>query len=179
MDDVFSNLRPETDDSGRVVVVGVHWLCVRLRSFPVWVGCHWVREHVLCAGPKCALCSAGHPKRPSAFAYVDRVAHTTALLRLSASDIAAMSATAKHLNGDLVIGDCWKICRPKDRAPLAVEFVKHSPEILELTQDRVMLDVLRLHRIQATARDVAERTFMGLVLARSQEACGGSRSLLH
>jgi hypothetical protein len=124
------------------------------------------------------LCAAGHPKRPSAFSYVDRIADTTALLRLSAADLAAMSATAKRLNGDLVIGDCWKIARLKERAPLAIEFIKHTPEVIELTQDHAMLDILRLHRIQATASDVRERTFMGLVMSRAQEACGGQRRLV-
>lgn len=178
MDDVFSSKKPETDDAGRVVVVSHAWLSIRLRSFPVWVGCHWVQEHVLCGGPKCPLCRHGHPKRPSSFAFVDRVAATTALIRLSATDLAAMSASAGHVNGDLVLGDCWKIARLKERQALSVQFIKHSPEIIELTQDRVMLDVLRLHRIQASARDIAERTFMGLVLARAEEACSGQRTML-
>lgn len=175
-DEIFSSRRVESDHSGRVVSVGTAWQQIRLRNEPVWVGCHWLGESVLCGGRLCPACERGNPKRPYAFVQVDRPGQTMALLRLSASDCAELQRTGSD-PAALVVGDSWKIRRPGDRKPLVAEFFKSFSETVAVSQESVMLEILRLHRVRATLTDVRERAFYGLVCARALEACG-VRSLI-
>lgn len=181
VDDVFSQVRPVGDDSGRVVVVGPRMQPVRLRSLVVWCGCHWIGSHVLCGGNGCKACEVGHPKRSYGFCIVDRPAQTVALLRLSATDVARLEEASRGSDParPLSIGDEFRIRRDGDRKPLTIEFLKNSPKIIELDRDYVLLEILRLHGIKATAGHVRERTYFELVRGRAAEACGGSRLMLH
>lgn len=173
-DDVFSSKRPLSDDAGRVLVVGLAWQQIRLRNEPIWCGCHWINESVLCGGQLCPACKAGYSKRPYAFAHVDRPNQTTAIIRLSASDVCELQRTGSDSTA-LILGDSWKIRRPGERKPLVAEFFKSFPEFLPIPQENLTLEVLRLHRIRATAADVRERAYYGLICARAEEACGGRR----
>lgn len=176
-DELFSRRRPEGDDSGRVVVVDQRWQSIKLRSLPTWVGCHWLGQHLLCAGSTCEICKRRHPRRSFAFSIVDRPGATAALLRLSATDVATMSAATGRSDLDLLVGDAFKIRRDADRKPLSVEFLKNFPQTIELSQEYAILEVLRLHRIKATAADVRERAYYGLIAERALSACQGQKSL--
>lgn len=180
VNDVFSRTKPTTDDAGRVVAVSDRWQLIRLRSLPIWCGCHWAGMHLLCGGKQCELCRTGVPKRSYGFSIVDRPQDTAALIRFSASDVARLEASVRCTDParDLKVGDQFKIRREKDRVPLTVEFVTNSSQILELQPDFVMLEILRLHQIQASPRDVAERSFYGMICARAAQACSGQRSLI-
>jgi len=180
MNDVFSARKPISDESGRVVVVDGKRQCVRLRSLVVWAGCHWLQQHVLCGGAGCKACEVGHPRRSYGFAIVDRPTQTAALLRLSATDVARLEESSRGTDPtrELAIGDEFWIRRDGDRKPLTVEFLKNSPQIVELDRDYVMLEIMRLHGIKATPRDIRERIYFDLVRARALEACGGHRVLV-
>jgi len=173
-DEIFSSKVPAADDAGRVVVVGPAWQQVRLRNEPIWTGCHWIGESILCGGRLCPACKLGHPKRPYAFAQVDRPGQATAIIRLSASDVAELQRTGSN-PAALVVGDSWKIRRPGDRKPLTAEFFKSFLETLAISQEALMLEILRLHRIRGTLADVRQRAYYGLICARAEEACGGRR----
>lgn len=173
-DEVFSSRRVESDDSGRVVSIGTGWQLIKLRSGVVWGGCHWINESILCGGKLCPACRLGYPKRPYAFALVDRPGQAVAVIRLSASDVAELTRTGSDPSA-LVVGDSWKVRRPADRKPIVAEFNKKFSDVLELSLELVQLEVLRLHRIRGTIADVRERAFFGLVCARAEEACGGRR----
>lgn len=176
-DEVFSRERPSSDDAGRVVSVGLQWQQIRLRNEPIWCGCHWINESILCGGKMCPACQAGYPKRPYAFASVDRPNQTTAIIRLSASDVAELQRTGSDPDA-LVVGDTWKVRRPGDRKPLVAEFFKTFSEVLEIPREALMLEILRLHRIRGTITDVRERSFYGLICGRAGEACGRGKMLI-
>lgn len=176
-DDVFTKEAACSDESGRVVSVGSAWQQIRLRTEPIWCGCHWLGQSILCGGKLCPACKAGSPKRPYAFAAVDRPAKGLAVLRMSASDVAELQRTGSD-PAALVIGDTWKVRRPGERKPIVAEFFKSFRETLELSQELLMLEVLRLHGIRGTAADVRERAFYGLVCARAAEACGQRQLML-
>jgi hypothetical protein len=178
-DEVFSKMRPPSSDSGRVVVVSSRPTQVRFRSVPFWAGCHWLGQSVLCAGTKCPACAKGHPKRGYAFSLVDVPQQGTQILRMSVSDFAKFVRPDPSSALELDIGDVFEIRREKERVPLTVRFLKSCQDIIELSQEQLVLEVLRLHRIQATHADVRERAYWGLIHQRCLETCGGQRSLIH
>lgn len=177
-DEVFSRVRPASSDSGRVVVVGARPVQVRFRSVPFWAGCHWVQQSVLCAGSLCPLCKKGQPKRGYAFSLVDVPQQGVQILRMSVSDFAKFVRPDPSSALELGIGDVFEIRREKERVPLTVRFVKSCSEIIQLSQEQLVLEVLRLHGIQATHADVRERAYWGLIQQRALEACGGQRLLI-
>lgn len=175
--EVFTQDRPRSSDSGRVVVVTTRPIQVRFRSVPFWAGCHWLGQSILCGGSECACCKAGHPKRGYAFSLVDVPQQGTQILRMSVSDFARIVRPSPDSSVELDVGDVFEIRREKERTPLTVRFLKSCPGIIELTHDQLVLEVLRLHRIAATHADVRERAYWGLVNERCKMACQGQKPL--
>ena len=175
--EVFTPSKPLSSDSGRVVVVSSRPIQVRFRSVPFWAGCHWLGQSVLCGGSECPACQAGHAKRGYAFSLVDVPQQGTQILRMSVSDFARIVRPSPDATVELDVGDVFEIRREKERVPLTVRFLKSCENIIELSHDQLVLEVLRLHRISVTHADVRERAYWGLVNDRARVACGGQRPL--
>lgn len=170
-----------TEVSGRVVAITATPQVVRVRGRAVAAGCHWLGEHVLCGGNECLACDRGHPKRPFFFLAVDSPSREVRILRVTPKDMQEIGVRAFDSCGKNEV-DCglqMRVWRPGPRRPLAVEYLGHTRGLIELSQEMVWLDVLRVHRICAVAADVRTGEALRLIRIRVGEAVSsgtGARS---
>lgn len=169
MCDVFSRERGESSETGRIAKVGRASQALRVRSLLLWVGVHWCDGPALCAGSICPLCEAGVPKRRKAWVAVDRPNGTFASLELSETDVARFTAACASSGLEFTVGMSLLLRRSGERQPLTVEKVRFYPNLGEVAQDVLMVDVLRFHGVFATKSDVVQQKYRELVVRRAAE----------
>lgn len=175
MDDVFSTTCGRDDHDSRVVKVTGIWQGIRVRSTPLWVGLHWCDQSILCAGSDCAACQAGFPKRRYAMVSVDRPSNCLAVLQLTERDLCLLHGLDPQVEESIRIGSQFRVKRPVSRQPLVAEYLGFTANLVTVSQEIVMVDVLRIHGIRATEADVRTGGFRRLVQMRSLEAAKGRR----
>lgn len=175
MGDVFSTSYAREERDSRVVRVTRSSQRIRIRAVPLWVGLHWVERSILCAGKACRCCETGLPVRRYAMTVVDRPEQTLAVLQLTEGDLCKLA----RLDGqqDLVtrIGSQYRIWRPGERRPLEAEFLGFTENLITISKEMVMVDVLRIHGIRASEADVRDGGFLHLVQLRAAEVSRGER----
>jgi hypothetical protein len=144
-------LRPRAV-SGRVVSVEVRPKQFRFRSPRVAWFCHWLGQHVLCAGPDwCGACASGVPRREFSFVICDALGPAglqRGILRLSAADVAAVAAAFDRAGQEQVVGAVVELSRPTTRRPVVASYVKHCPGLQEIDEHWVVEEVLALHGVR-------------------------------
>lgn len=178
MDEVFATTCGRDDHDSRVVKVNGVRQIVRARSTPVWVGLHWCDYSVLCAGTDCPACKVGFPKRRYAMLSVDRPGSCIAVIQLTEKDLCLFTSLDKAAEGTIRIGSQYRVWRPKERQPLIAEYLGFTANLTPISQEILMVDVLRIHGIRATEGDIRTGGFRSLVKARASEACHSRRQLV-
>jgi hypothetical protein len=144
-------LRPRAV-SGRVVSVESRPKQFRFRSARVAWLCHWLGQHVLCAGPeRCGACASGVPRREFSFVICDCLGPnglSRGLLRLSAADSAAVGAAFDKAGETEVIGSVVELSRPTTRRPVVATWLKRCEGLPEIDEHWVIEEILALHGIR-------------------------------
>ena len=167
--EIFSSTGGDRACGGRVVEIGRGEVAVAVRSTPLHCGCHWVGQHVICGGSKCKLCAGGMPKRPFSFLGVQRTDGSAGIVRCTPRDVAAMEAAARANGDELSPGAVYGLSRPVSRQPLAVRWHSRARSPWVYSAERLALEVLRVHQVQATERDLEAGRWVELVIARADE----------
>lgn len=167
--EIFSSAAGDRGCGGRVVEVGRAELVVAVRSTPLHCGCHWVGQHVICGGSRCRLCAGGMPKRPFSFLGVQRADGSAGILRATPRDVAALEAAARANGDELSPGACFAIARPVSRQPLVIRWHSRTRSAWVYSPERLALEVLRVHQVQANERDLEAGRWVELVIARADE----------
>lgn len=177
MGDVFSASCTRDERDSRVVRVTGTRQIVRLRTSPLWVGLHWADRSILCATKGCSCCDSGMPIRRYAMVVVDRPGQTMAVLQLTEGDLCKLARLDGQEDLTTRLGAQYRIWRPGARRPLEAEFLGFTQDLVTITPQMAMVDVLRIHGIRATEADVRDGGYLHLVqLASSQAARGGRLS---
>lgn len=137
--------------SGRVITIGKYGAKFRLRSELQEWAAHWLGEHVLCAGSRCAACAAGNPSRLFWFGMWDCIStagQQQGLCRLTASDYAAILAATERGCGVIKCGSIWTIGRPTERKPILASWERHQEGLAEIEAAHLSEEVLALHGIR-------------------------------
>lgn len=177
MGDVFSLSRGAPGHDSRVVRVAAAPIAVRIRSTRLWVGLHWVEQSVLCAGSRCACCELGFTKRRYAMVAVDRPQGTVGVLQLTERDLCLLEGLDSKTPESMRIGSQFRVWRSASRQPMSAEFLGFTEKILPVSQEALMVDVLRIHGIAATEADVRDGGLQQLVANRSLEAANPRRAM--
>lgn len=171
---VGAALRPRAV-SGRVVAVEPRPKQFRFRSPRIVWPCHWLGQHVLCAGPdRCGACAAGLPRRGFSFVVVDALGARgleRGLLRLSAADDAAIAAAFDKAGEEQVIGSVVELSRPSARKPVVAAYVKRCEGLAEIDEHWTLEEVLALHGIRCVTpiEHAPEDEILRLVASRCQD----------
>lgn len=148
---VGSCVRPRAV-SGRVVAVESRPKQFRFRSARVAWLCHWLGQHVLCAGPDwCGACASGIPRREFSFVICDALGVgglQRGILRLSAADVAAVSAAFDRAGAEQVVGSVVELSRPTTRRPVVAAYVKRCEGLPEIDEHWVIEEILALHGVR-------------------------------
>jgi hypothetical protein len=171
---VGSALRPRAV-SGRVVAVESRPKQFRFRSPRIVWPCHWLGQHVLCAGPeRCGACAAGLPRREFSFVLCDAIGVgglQRGLLRLSAADSAAIAAAFDRAGQEQVVGSVLELSRPTTRRPVVAQWVKRCEGLQEIDEHWTLEEVLALHGIRCVTpiEHAPEEELLRILAARVQE----------
>lgn len=176
MNDVFTLTRSVDDVSSRVVRVLAAKLPVRLRSKFVWAHLHWAQQSILCGGDECPACSQGYTRRRYAFVAVDKPGLAQGVLQLTENDVCLLAKLAKCDPESKMIGLQFRVWRSKSRQPLEAEFLGFTEELFAVPAETVMVDVMRIHGVRATEKDVSGGGFRSLISSRTMELIGNARS---
>jgi hypothetical protein len=116
-------------------------------------------------------------KRRYAFGLFDRPDCTVGVLQLTERDLEQMIKCDRDSGGVARLGAAWYVSRPASRQPMAVEFSGFSSKLLALPMERLKVDLLRIHGVEATERDLADGGALPLVCSMATELLGGRRAM--
>jgi len=109
------------------------------------------------------------PKRPFSFVGVQRPDGSAGIVRATPRDVAAMEAAARANGDELSPGAVYGLARPVARKPLAIRWHSRARSPWVYSPERLALEVLRVHQVQATERDLEAGRWVELVVARAEE----------
>jgi hypothetical protein len=80
-----------------------------------------------------------------------------------------MEGAAKTAGSSASVGACFELSRPVSRQPLFIKFAKFSANCTEVSQEVVALEILRIHQVLATQRDMESGHWVELVRMRAAD----------
>lgn len=153
--DVFSRERGHDDAHSLLVKVKARGQLLRIRSVAIWISLHWRGRSVLCCGKGCPACENREGRRRYAMVSVQGEDGQLRTLQLTERDIATLSELDTAGGGALRVGSKYMVWRQGDREPLSAKWAGWADGCGEVCQDVVMLDVLRIHGVKCSERDLA------------------------
>jgi hypothetical protein len=97
------------------------------------------------------------------------------VLQLTEHDVCMLAKLAKCEPESTMIGLQFRVWRSKSRQPLEAEFLGFTEELFAIPTETLMVDVLRIHGVRATEKDVSSGGFRALIAGRTMELIGNAR----
>lgn len=177
MDEVFSLSRGPSERDSRVLKVGGKAEMIRVRSIPLWAHLHWQDRSILCAGKECPACQRGYTRRRYAFVAVDLRGGLLSTIQLTEGDVCTLTRLEPSKPDSMTIGSQFRVWREGSRRPMVADYCGFTPDLVTISFERLMVDVLRIHGVAATERDVSSGGHRQLAASRCWDLIGGQRAM--